>query len=155
MMAPIAPGVAEEAWYLLNTCTEFQENDNNIQTVFATGFPKADLAIVPLLTTTRKCVVQVDGKRKFEVDIPKLPSSINPKESKAVAEFVLSELVKTEEGKEWFDRETGKIWKASVSSEARGEFDGRVPEGWKVIAVNGGALCNFVGPRRPKAEKTG
>ncbi|USP80615.1 uncharacterized protein yc1106_07889 [Curvularia clavata] len=131
MMAPIAPGVAEEAWYLLNTCTESQENDKNIPTIFATGFPTADLAVIPLLTTTRKCVVQVDGKRKFEADIPKLPSAINPKDNKAVAEFVLSELVKTEEGKEWFDRETGKIWKASASNEASGDFDGRVPEGWK------------------------
>ncbi|KAJ5056038.1 leucyl-tRNA synthetase [Bipolaris maydis] len=155
MLAPIAPGVAEESWHLLTTCTASQESNIDIPTVFATGFPHADLAIIPLLTTTRKCVVQVDGKRKFEVDIAKLPASIDSKDSKAVARFVLAELLKMEAGKEWFDRETGKIWKASASDQASEEFDGVVPQGWKVIAVNGGALCNFVAPRKPKGEKTG
>jgi leucyl-tRNA synthetase len=27
-----------------------------------------------------------------------------------------------------------------------------VPEGWKVIAVNGGALCNLVSPRTGKGK---
>ncbi|EUC48990.1 hypothetical protein COCMIDRAFT_85869 [Bipolaris oryzae ATCC 44560] len=155
MLAPIAPGVAEESWHLLTTCTASQESSVDTLTVFATGFPQANLAIIPLLTTTRKCVVQVDGKRKFEVDIAKLPSSVNSKDGKAVAQFVLGELLKTEQGKEWFDRETGKIWKTSPSHEASDEFDGAVPQGWKVITVKGGDLCNFVAPRKPKMEKTG
>ncbi|RAR02709.1 leucyl-trna synthetase [Stemphylium lycopersici] len=155
MLAPIAPGVAEEAWHLLSTCAESQEKETNVPTVFATGFPSADLAIIPLLTTTRKCVVQVDGKRKFEVDIQKLPDSISLKDGEAVAKFVLGELVYTEEGKEWFDRKTGKIWKARGTNEESTELNGMVPVGWKVIAVNGGALCNFVGPKRPKTAKAG
>ncbi|KAI4924080.1 hypothetical protein J4E85_008240 [Alternaria conjuncta] len=152
MLAPIAPGVAEEAWHQLNTCTATQTNDRSNSTVFATGFPTADLAIIPLLTTTRKCVVQIDGKRKFDVDIQKLPDSVNPKDIQAVTKFVLGELVKTLEGREWFDRRTGKIWKLSATEKESEEF-GVVPAGWKVIAVNGGALCNFVGPKKPKLEK--
>jgi len=152
MLAPIAPGVAEEAWHQLNTCTATQTDDSSISTVFATGFPTADLSIIPLLTTTRKCVVQIDGKRKFDVNIQKLPDSVNPKDSQAVTKFVLGELVQTPEGREWFDRQTGKIWKLSATEEESGDF-GVVPAGWKVIAVNGGALCNFVGPKKPKLEK--
>lgn len=157
MLAPIAPGVAEEAWHLLNTCTESPEENkgNSISSIFATGFPHADHAIIPLLTTTRNCVVQVDGKRKFEAEIPKLPASINLKDNRAVAGFLLAELFNTQEGKEWFCKETGKIWKASASDQGSEEFGGLVPEGWRVIAVNGGALCNLVGPKRGKEEKEG
>jgi leucyl-tRNA synthetase len=153
MLAPIAPGVAEEAWHQLNTCIVSQTDEGGVQTVFARSFPTADLAIIPLLTTTRKCVVQIDGKRKFDVDIQKLPESISPKDSNAVTKFVLGELVQTDEGREWFDRQTGKIWKLSATEKESEEFEA-VPEGWKVIAVNGGALCNFVGPKKPKIEKS-
>jgi leucyl-tRNA synthetase len=153
MLAPIAPGVAEEAWHQLNTCTVSQTHESGVQTVFARGFPTADLAIIPLLTTTRKCVVQIDGKRKFDVDIQKLPDSINPKDGSAVTKFVLGELLQTDEGREWFDRHTGKIWKLSATEKKNEEFE-VVPAGWKVIAVNGGALCNFVGPKKLKPEKS-
>jgi leucyl-tRNA synthetase len=145
MLAPIAPGVAEEAWDILNT-------PNRFETVFATGFPMADLDVIPLLTSTHNCVVQVDGKRKFEVELPRLPSDISSKNMKAVARFVLRGLLKTEEGKEWLDRETGKIWKLGGEERESEEF-GVVPEGWKVVAVNGGMLCNLVSPRKGKREK--
>jgi leucyl-tRNA synthetase len=153
MLAPVAPGVAEEAWYQLSTCNASHTGESGVKTVFATGFPTADLAIIPLLTTTRKCVVQIDGKRKFDVDIQKLPDTINPKDSKAVTKFVLSKLVQTPEGRDWFDRQTGKIWKLSATDKESKEHS-VVPEGWKVIAVNGGALCNFAGPKKPKTDKS-
>jgi leucyl-tRNA synthetase len=153
ILAPVAPGVAEEAWYQLSTCNASHTGEGGVKTVFATGFPTADLAIIPLLTTTRKCVVQIDGKRKFDVDIQKLPDTINPKDSKAVTKFVLSELVQTPEGRDWFDRQTGKIWKLSATDKESKEYS-VVPEGWKVIAVNGGALCNFAGPKKPKTDKS-
>jgi leucyl-tRNA synthetase len=149
MLAPIAPGVAEEAWDILVTGTKIS---TTFETVFATGFPTAEMTIVSLLTSTYKCVVQVDGKRKFEVDIPRLPGNIRPQDMRAVAKYVLQELVQTDEGKEWLDAETGKIWKLG-SGEGRGvsEDFGVLPEGWKVIAVNGGALCNLVSPREGKS----
>ncbi|KAF1833124.1 leucyl-tRNA synthetase [Decorospora gaudefroyi] len=147
MLAPIAPSVAEEAWHLLTTCTG---QEPSVLTVFATGFPEADLAIVPLLTSTRRCVVQVDGKRKFEVDIQKIPDRVLSQDRQAVAKFVLVELAQTEDGREWLDRESGKIWKASATQDSHPYYEA-VPEGWNVIVVKGGALCNLVGPRKPKA----
>lgn len=150
MVAPITPGVAEEAWFQLNTCTPSQLQDtNSLSTIFATGFPTPDLAILPHLTHTRKCVVQVDGKRKFEVAIPKLPDTVDPDDGNAVTAFVLQQLAVTDEGKEWLDRTEGKIWKASRSGRKHQVFRG-VPDDWKVIAVGGGALCNFVGPKKGK-----
>ncbi|CAO2648388.1 Nn.00g076550.m01.CDS01 [Neocucurbitaria sp. VM-36] len=160
MMAPITPGVAEEAWYNLSSLTDSQSEDNDASplsprdppTVFATGFPTADLDIIPKLNHTRKCVVQVDGKRKFEVDIKKLPGSISSKDTKAVSRWVLDQLIETEEGKEWLDRTSGKIWKASQTSRPHRIYQA-LPDDWKVIAVNKGALCNLVGPKKPKSVK--
>ncbi|KAH7392964.1 leucyl-tRNA synthetase [Pyrenochaeta sp. MPI-SDFR-AT-0127] len=160
MMAPIAPGVAEEAWHLTTHNSSSAHSSaggslgpQSLPTVFASGFPVADLKIIPTLSRTRKCVVQVDGKRKFEVDINKLPESISAKNMQAVSSWVLDELIKTDEGREWLDKETGKIWKLSQTTESHPAFD-MIPKGWKVIAVNGGALCNLVGPKKPKAPKT-
>ncbi|KAF1844727.1 leucyl-tRNA synthetase [Cucurbitaria berberidis CBS 394.84] len=155
MVAPIAPGVAEEAWHLLKNPTHSQSADldpGDSRTVFATGFPIADLDIIPRLNHTRKCVVQVDGKRKFEVDINKLPESTNSKDMMAVSKWVLDQLVETEEGKEWLDMGSGKIWKASQTRHPHPVYK-VLPDDWKVIAVNGGALCNFVGPKKPKKAK--
>jgi leucyl-tRNA synthetase len=147
MLAPIAPGVAEEAWLLLHTCAVRQPS--TLTTVFSAGFPTADLNVVPQLTFTMKCVVQVEGKRRFEVDIDKLPDTVDAKDSKAVAGFVLDQLVGTEVGREWLDKRTGRIWKGSESDEVDEVF-GVLPKGWKVIPVKGGALCNFVGPKKGK-----
>ncbi|KAJ4369837.1 hypothetical protein N0V83_005601 [Neocucurbitaria cava] len=160
MMAPIAPGVAEESWHLLNNLRDSQSSgfegsptaSRIPQTVFATGFPSVDLDIIPKLNHTRKCVVQVDGKRKFEVDIRKLPESISPKDTEAVSRWVLDQLIETDEGKEWLDRTSGKIWKASQTDQPHPIYQD-LPDDWKVIAVNGGALCNLVGPKKPKIAK--
>jgi leucyl-tRNA synthetase len=150
MLAPIAPGVAEEAWEILTSVT----GSNTHETVFATGFPEADMDVVPLLTSTHRCVVQVDGKRKFEVDIPRLPSDISPKNIKLVTRFMLQSLATTAEGKDWLDRETGKLWKLADEEMGESEEYGVVPEGWKVITVNGGGLCNLVGPKSKSKSKS-
>lgn len=161
MLAPIAPGVAEEAWHLLTIRTQSSApredatlGSQSLSTVFASGFPIADLDIIPTLSRTRKCIVQVDGKRKFDADINKLPDTISPKNMQAVSAWVLDQLAQTDEGKEWLDRDTGKIWTLAQTTESHPAF-ATIPKGWKVITVHGGALCNLVGPKKPKAPKTG
>lgn len=152
MAAPIAPSVAEEAWYLLQPgSTPEPSMAHYNQTIFATRFPIADTHILPHLTRTQKCVVQVDGKRKFEVDIEKLPDTADTKDAQSVSKWVLSQLVEKEEGREWLDKETGKIWKTTQSAELHPVY-GVVPEDWKVIAVNRGTLLNLVSPKKSKAK---
>ncbi|KAF2855053.1 leucyl-tRNA synthetase [Plenodomus tracheiphilus IPT5] len=171
MLAPVAPGVAEEAWYNLHNITgcAYAINTNHaktITTVFASGFPVADTDTLSDLTQTRTCVVQVDGKRKFQVDIAKLPVALSARVGKTsgarerVDQFVLEELLRTELGKEWFGRETGKIWKMDGGEGERKE--GKVyagglllPEGWRVVVVGNGKLVNFVGPRKRVEGRAG
>lgn len=153
MLAPIAPGVAEESWALLTHSTDTQPH--HASTIFATGFPAADLDIIPHLTRQKLCVVQVDGKRKFEVNIDALPEDydVGNQDSKTrLNKWVLDQLLKTEEGREWLDQETGKLWKLSETGVPHESF-GSVPSDWKVIVVNGGKLCNFVGPKKGKGKE--
>ncbi|OAL01699.1 leucyl-tRNA synthetase [Phaeosphaeriaceae sp. SRC1lsM3a] len=153
MVAPIAPGVAEEAWHLLKGTTMLnstrETSDHINHSVFAAGFPIADLDIIPRLTHTTKCVVQVDGKRKFDVEIEKLSAetSIDREE---MTRSILAQLLETKEGKDWLARESGVVWKLSQTKQPHPVFK-IVPDDWQVIIVGDGRLCNLV---RAKSKKT-
>ena len=145
MLAPIAPGVAEEAWHILIATHRGKAQDCMAQsqgmdqsTVFATGFPIADLAIVAQLSDGFKCVVQVDGKRKFEVELEGDFGSETHR--------LLEALRDTRPGREWLDPEVGMVWKLSSAQTPHSTFQ-YVPEDWKVIVANGGRLCNLVSPK--------
>jgi leucyl-tRNA synthetase len=157
MVAPIAPGVAEEAWDML-TGTRDSRNIYNAHsckapTVFAAGFPTADLDIVPRLSRTTKCVVQVDGKRKFEVEIEKNYNGHVLSNRKNMSRWVLGELLQTDEGKEWLDPEIGKVWKLSQTKRPH-PLHKFVPDDWRVVIASHGRLCNLVGPKKVKAKKS-
>lgn len=157
MLAPIAPGVAEEAWHLLNGSPDVEITDNSQSprplTVFATGFPVADFEIIPRITRTTKCVVQIDGKRKFEVEIEKNSDTHLLTNRDNMSRWVLDQLLQTDEGKNWLHRETGKIWSLSDTKEPH-EILKFVPSDWKVIVVNHGRLCNLVSPKKKKAKNS-
>ncbi|KAF2633434.1 leucyl-tRNA synthetase [Macroventuria anomochaeta] len=152
MVAPIAPGVAEEAWHNLYTHTRHPgERTAFAPSVFTSGFPTADVEIIPHLNPFKTCVVQVDGKRKFEVEIQKAPAE-RPHGLKARdALEVVEQIAQTPEGKEWLDRDAGKLWAMSDTKEEH-PVHPDMPSDWKVVIV-GGKLVNFVSPKKPKAKK--
>jgi leucyl-tRNA synthetase len=157
MLAPIAPAVAEEGWETLHTKTSKYIAKmprhflryNGGPSIFAFGFPKSDLESIQLLNTTVTCVFQIDGKRKFEVDIWKLPRNIIGKEN--TARWVLKQVCDTESGKEWLEKEVGKLWKISDTNEAHPFFT-YVPKTWHVISAGGGRILNIVSPRDKRAK---
>ncbi|KAH9882888.1 hypothetical protein J1614_000254, partial [Plenodomus biglobosus] len=166
MLAPIAPGVAEESWHNLNnmitttTTTTPHPNTNHTElstTIFATAFPISELNTLTDLIRTHTCVVQVNGKRKFQADIERLPPQLaeqavaqDPAVKQEIARFVLEQLLQTEEGRVWFGRENGWIWKSVGGQQLEGPFGGVLPEGWHVVVARGGALCNLVAPKGRK-----
>ncbi|KAF1917894.1 hypothetical protein BDU57DRAFT_594144 [Ampelomyces quisqualis] len=158
MVAPIAPGVAEEAWHLLTAMPSSEAAENSSQsrpaTVFATGFPKADLDIIPRLTRTMKCVVQVDGKRKFEAKIGKMTDTCTLSDKVKMARWVLDQVVQTPESKEWLGPESGKVWNLSDTGRPHPLYE-FVPEDWQVITANKGRLCNIVSPKKGKGRGRG
>ncbi|KAF2128817.1 leucyl-tRNA synthetase [Dothidotthia symphoricarpi CBS 119687] len=169
MLAPIAPGVGEEAWDRLasNTTPRGHKFQTRLS-VFATGFPTPDLDILAKINVTVRCVIQLNGKRKFDTDILKMPESIKAASKRPVAEqWVLQQLLDSEEGHEWLDRKTGRIWRAGASKEdaaahAAGadaeeedmeEQKYTIPRGWKLVIVNGGKLVNFVSKKEKVEEE--
>ncbi|KAE8858759.1 hypothetical protein PTNB73_08239 [Pyrenophora teres f. teres] len=149
MLAPIAPGVAEEAWFRVHMFLDWAKLPKDHPTVFTAGFPTPDVKIIPLLTSTHTCVVQVDGKRRFEVEIPKFPLGWDYKDYSASTRYVLKQLGETEVGKEWLDKEDGKLFKIAETSELDENFR-MLPQGWSAIVVRNGKLCNLVSKRMPR-----
>lgn len=154
MLAPIAPGVAEEAWHNLNTHTRNPNGDHPpLPSVFTAGFPTSDTDIIPHLNPFSTCVVQVDGKRKFELDIRKVESPPPHDQRSEDALDVVRQIAQSAQGAEWLDRETGKLWAMSASKEAHPEHKD-IPSDWKVVVV-GRKLVNFVSPKKARKDKGG
>jgi hypothetical protein len=159
MAAPIAPGVAEEAWQMLTAHShpgnketrDTQASTPKPPTVFATGFPAADLDIIPQLSRTVTCLVQVDGKRKFEVKIEKTYDADILTNRESLSLWILDQLQHTTQGKKWFDRDTGKVWDLSDTKQPHPLYK-FVPNDWQVIIANNGRLCNLVSPKKAMAK---
>ena len=152
MVAPIAPGVAEEAWHNLHSHTRHPSDQTEVApSVFASGFPTADIDIIPHLNPFTTCVVQVDGKRKFEVEIQKAPATYPHNQSLREAYNIVYQISQTPEGKEWLDRDTGKLWMMSETKESH-QVHHVMPDDWKAVIV-GRRLVNFVSPKKPKSTK--
>ena len=151
MLAPIAPAVAEEGWETLHKKTGkhiAQSRGHPLRhgggpSIFAFGFPESDPESIRLLNTTTTCVFQIDGKRKFEVEIWKLPRNIIVQED--ITRWVLEQVWDTGPGKEWLEKKEGKLWKISDTDEAH-PFYTYVPKTWHVISAGGGKILNIVSP---------
>jgi leucyl-tRNA synthetase len=149
MLAPIAPGVAEEAWHNLHTHTlrpAERQFANVAPSVFASGFPVADTAIIPHLNPFVTCVVQVDGKRKFDVEVQKAPATLSHGQKAQDAAIVIAQIAQTPQGREWLDKESGKLWTMSETKEKH-HVHPEMPSDWKAIIV-GNKLVNFVSPKK-------
>ncbi|KAF2688514.1 leucyl-tRNA synthetase, partial [Lentithecium fluviatile CBS 122367] len=158
MLAPIAPGVAEEGWHILHGKTNHNARDDGRNplrayteagagpSIFIFGFPKADVNVLPLLNPKRVCVVQFDGKKKFETTIKPVPNSIPNVDSRGIQKCVLEQVLDTELGQKYFGALAGTWgveWPLSV-----GQVFSAMPLGWSVRVVNRGQVINFVGPKK-------
>lgn len=153
MLAPVAPGVAEEAWHMLMAhTTDLKHPLAKLPSVFAAGFPTPDLDIIPRLQLKTTCVIQVNGKRRFNIDILKMPKDVKDGESWTPQRWILEQLLATRLGRDWFGRDEGKIWKAAGTRKSDEDVEG-LPKGWKMYVVGDGKLCNFVSPKDEKAFK--
>ncbi|KAF2183954.1 leucyl-tRNA synthetase [Zopfia rhizophila CBS 207.26] len=152
MLAPIAPAVAEEGWELLHEKVGTVIESDSAHplrlkggpSIFAHGFPTADMSILPALKQTLMCVVQIDGKKKFQVEIRKPAADVKPSDLEG---HIFSKLLETEKGKEWLEKGTGKLWKNSGTNVPHEECPW-IPKGHRSIVVKDGKLVNIVCPER-------
>ncbi|KAK4104846.1 leucyl-tRNA synthetase [Parathielavia hyrcaniae] len=124
MMAPITPAFSEECWSVLGL-----QADDEGGSMFAgqgkVAFPVVDgtLEMGALQPRKQTCAVQVNGKLKVVVDIPK-PSGLV---GDGLRDWIVGEILQTDEGR---------------SRLINGTFD--VTRAKKVIVIRDGKLVNFV-----------
>jgi leucyl-tRNA synthetase len=121
MMAPLTPAFAEEAWAVLH-------DSPKTASVFRAPFPVTDGTLEMLKSARMTCAVQVNGKLKVAVEIPKAEEGMGPEE---LREWIVQRILETEEAK-------GKL----VGGDGKGVVD--VRNARKVIVVKGGKTVNFV-----------
>ncbi|KAK3939560.1 hypothetical protein QBC46DRAFT_387532 [Diplogelasinospora grovesii] len=116
MVAPITPAFAEECWSILTLGSD---------SIFAGAtFPEVDGTLPLLQPRKQTCAVQVNGKLKFAIEIPKPSSTLQGDELK---DFIIGEVLKTDEAK---------------TRLLNGPVDVRSAK--KTLVVKGGKLVNFV-----------
>lgn len=113
LSAPLTPALAEECWALLH-------HPSSPASVFAESFPTADGTLEGLKTKKITCAVQINGKKKFTMDLAAPESSL------------------TKDGLERFFVEKAVAFSKNedVTEKLRGAK--------KVIVVRGGKTVNFV-----------
>ncbi|KAF2640721.1 leucyl-tRNA synthetase [Massarina eburnea CBS 473.64] len=169
LMAPIAPGVAEEGWHTLISKTNTAVRnitthpmrrifEDSGPSVFAFGFPKSDPDIISLCQQTMTCVVQFDGRKKFDVEILK-PLHLIDKDGDELNKYILNEIPKTEVGRKWMGRagikngDVSPLWKAAGTTETHEAFP-TIPKGWFMIVANRGRIVNLVSPKTAKGPRS-
>jgi leucyl-tRNA synthetase len=123
MMAPITPAFAEECWSLLRS-QQPSESGSMFRGEGRAMFPVPDGTLDLLQPRKQPCAVQMNGKLRFVVDIPKPGVGMTRDELRG---WVVGEILKTEEGK---------------ARLANGSVD--VAKAKKVIVIGDGKLVNFV-----------
>ncbi|KAK3297028.1 uncharacterized protein B0H64DRAFT_391034 [Chaetomium fimeti] len=128
MMAPITPAFAEECWAMLmrGQGGGGGEGGSMFGGEGKAAFPVVDgsLELAALQPRRQTCAVQVNGKLRVVVEIPKPGGEMAGDE---LREWIVQEILKTEEGK------------AKLAS---GALD--VAQAKKVIVIKDGKLVNFV-----------
>ncbi|KAK4159352.1 hypothetical protein QBC43DRAFT_327317 [Cladorrhinum sp. PSN259] len=118
MMAPITPAVAEECWSVL------QGPDSDGSIFKGVSFPEVDGSLELLQPRKQSCAVQINGKLKFVVEIPKPIGGLKAEE---LRDWVVGEVLRTEDGKKKLENIGVDVGKAQ-----------------KVIVIKEGKLVNFV-----------
>ncbi|KAH0522234.1 hypothetical protein TsFJ059_006117 [Trichoderma semiorbis] len=116
LMAPITPAFAEECWSLLHPSSG---------SIFkTTSFPVQDGSLPLLQAVHIKCAVQINGKLRATVTIPRPLSDL---QGDALRDWLVDAILETEEGRSRF-----------------GEGKYNVRSARRTIPVDGGKVINFV-----------
>ena len=132
LLAPIAPSFSEECWERLHS----SHLPTPIPSIFTTPFPQAltaseldSLRQQYAQTSKQDIAVQINGKLRFVVGIVRPSEELSEEEKKS---FLIDEIVRTEEGKRWFEEKE----------------DFEIARARKVIVAGGGKVMNIVFAKR-------
>ncbi|KAL4782285.1 hypothetical protein BJX76DRAFT_333058 [Aspergillus varians] len=132
LLAPVAPALSSECWEILHSSIVPKQSDSELKVpaIFDCPWP------TPPLTTDQADIlsarggqvvaVQINGKMRFTVTIPRILSPTTAESGVTEQDYIVSRILETEEGRLWF-RE-------------RNDWEKRR----RVIVVQGGKLVNIV-----------
>ncbi|KAE8443380.1 hypothetical protein EG329_001938 [Mollisiaceae sp. DMI_Dod_QoI] len=146
MMAPITPAVAEFAWDKLSLSTadpiQYYINEADIKvpnpttvpfkaagSIFDQPFPTMDDTYEMLAPATQKCAIQINGKFRIAVDVPKPPLHLSKEE---LGDWLVKEILQTKYGKENL---------MGAMKNGRRTID--ISQAKRTIVVQGGKTVNF------------
>jgi leucyl-tRNA synthetase len=164
MLAPIAPGVAEEGWHTLHKRTSHNSrikhghplsgyNESSVgPSIFTFKFPTADTEVLPLLNAKVTCVVQFDGKRKFQADITPVPETIQNVDQDNITKHVLEEVLKSHDGQKYLRSLAEGTWKVDWPLTST-EFLEAIPTHWGIKVAKRGHIVNVVSPKKMRKKK--
>ncbi|KAK0727349.1 hypothetical protein B0T26DRAFT_638923 [Lasiosphaeria miniovina] len=127
MVAPVAPAFAEECWSVLKPTSSSIFGGGTA----STSFPALDGTLHLFQPRKQVCAVQVNGKLRCAVEIPKPPGL----QGDELRDWLLAEIMKTDESK-------AKLM-PTIAASGSGVSD-VVASAKKIIVIKGGKLVNFV-----------
>ncbi|KAL1896571.1 coenzyme A transporter [Sporothrix stenoceras] len=120
MLAPITPAFAEECWSILEPAAgSLFTPDKGV------SFPSEDGSVAWLQPRLQNCAVQINGKLRCAVDIPRAPEDLT---DDALCAWLADAVLATEEG----------------SARLIGEGKPDIRQAKKTIVIRNGKLVNFV-----------
>ncbi|KAL4898498.1 hypothetical protein BDV59DRAFT_167009 [Aspergillus ambiguus] len=136
LLAPVAPALASECWEILHNAA-VQNDISRAPTIFDCCWP------TPLLSTEQAdalatrggltVAVQINGKLRFTVTVPRMPSPTTTAEASGKSgmsaeeqDWIIGRILETDEGRSWLQQ--------------KNDWDKRR----RVIVVKGGKLVNVV-----------
>ena len=105
MLAPIAPAFAEETWEEVQQSSN-SDSPHRLGSIFDEAWPRHEMT--PELKgrfdalsadTTTECMVHVNGKPRFSIDVS---ASVLSQNNEALQEFLVQTAFATTEGAYWF-----------------------------------------------------
>ncbi|KAI5305925.1 hypothetical protein KEM56_002844 [Ascosphaera pollenicola] len=133
LLSPIAPAFSSECWVELHKAPVMKVTDQGaVPSIFSAPWPKELLSsedVAALKARGAKSVgVQINGKLRFSVQIPRYTEKLEDakKQAEAEKEWVISQLLQTPEGKLWLTE--------------RNNWEKRK----RVVVVKGGKVVNVV-----------
>jgi leucyl-tRNA synthetase len=166
MLAPVAPGVAEEGWQTLHTTMNSKLPMGHYPhlknhplaayvpgttgpSIFTFGFPVADPTVLPLLNPTMPCVVQFDGKRKFQAQIRPIPETLSDTDVDGVRLYLFGQLLKTNSGRKYLGTLAQETWSTEWPLTPE-QFVEALPRDWAIRVAKRGAIVNVSSPKKKK-----
>ncbi len=101
LMAPVTPAFAEECWELLHSPHTTNTTTAPPSSIFAYPFPTASTTLIPAQHQIHPLAVQIGGRLRFVLKVPRPPPSILSGAPKELEDWMLDTVRASKEYEKW------------------------------------------------------